>query len=420
MKAKQIKEFFDALNYITTEKGVQIDSLIKKLENAIILAVRKQYGKVEKIDVIIDPKNLNFDVSFSKLVVENVKNPANEILLEDALKINSGAKLGEYVKIDVDAKKIGRLAAQAAKQQILQGIREIERENVIEKIGDKIGRILTVKVEMLDPVFGNVIFKIDDSEVILFKNQQLINDNFAVGDLVKVYAIEVDSSSSGSLIKISRTHPNFVKSLFELEVPEIEEGKVIIKKVARQAGIRTKIAVYCEDENLDAVGCCIGSKGARIEAVVEELNGEKIDIINYSEDEKEFVRAALAPAEAKFVEIKEVKGLEKVAYVGVLSSQISLAIGVSGLNVKLAAMLVGCKIDVNSSDGLSKEDFKMLVENKFNERIAKYSQKGEEKKEFKTKEEVEEEEDIHALEVEKMLREAEKNAKLWEWKKSSC
>lgn len=412
MKAKQIKEFFDALNYITTEKGVQIDSLIKKLENAIILAVRKQYGKIEKIDVIIDPKNLNFDVSFSKLVVENVKNSANEILLEDALKINAGAKLGEYVKIDVDAKKIGRLAAQAAKQQILQGIREIERENVIEKIGDKIGRILTVKVEMLDPVFGNVIFKIDDSEVILFKNQQLINDNFAVGDLVKVYAIEVDSSSSGSLIKISRTHPNFVKSLFELEVPEIEEGKVIIKKVARQAGIRTKIAVYCEDENLDAVGCCIGSKGARIEAVVEELNGEKIDIINYSEDEKEFVRAALAPAEAKFVEIKEVKGLEKVAYVGVLSSQISLAIGVSGLNVKLAAMLVGCKIDVNPSDGLSKEDFKMLVENKFNERIAKYSQKGEEKKEFKTKEEVEEEEDIHALEVEKMLREAEKNAKL--------
>lgn len=195
-------------------------------------------------------------------------------------------------------------------------------------------------------------------------------------------------------------------------MPEIEEGKVIIKKVARQAGIRTKIAVYCEDENLDAVGCCIGSKGARIEAVVEELNGEKIDIINYSEDEKEFVRAALAPAEAKFVEIKEVKGLEKVAYVGVLSSQISLAIGVSGLNVKLAAMLVGCKIDVNPSDGLSKEDFKMLVENKFNERIAKYSQKGEEKKEFKTKEEVEEEEDIHALEVEKMLREAEKNAKL--------
>lgn len=212
MKAKQIKEFFDALNYITTEKGVQIDSLIKKLENAIILAVRKQYGKIEKIDVIIDPKNLNFDVSFSKLVVENVKNSANEILLEDALKINAGAKLGEYVKIDVDAKKIGRLAAQAAKQQILQGIREIERENVIEKIGDKIGRILTVKVEMLDPVFGNVIFKIDDSEVILFKNQQLINDNFAVGDLVKVYAIEVDSSSSGSLIKISRTHPNFVRA----------------------------------------------------------------------------------------------------------------------------------------------------------------------------------------------------------------
>ncbi len=411
MKAKQTKEFFDALNYITTEKGVQPDSLIKKLENAIILAVKKQYGKVEKIDVVIDPKKLNFNVSFSKLIVQNIKNPANEILLEDALKIRSDAKLGEYVKIYVDAKKIGRLAAQAAKQQIMQGIREIERENVIEKIGDKIGRILTVKVEMLDPVFGNVIFKIDDSEVILFKNQQLINDNFSVGDLVKVYAIELDSSSSGSLIKISRTHPNFVKGLFELEVPEIEEGKVKINKVARQAGIRTKIAVSCEDENIDAVGCCIGSKGTRIESVVEELNGEKIDIINYSEDEKEFVKAALAPAEVKFVEIKEVKGLEKVAYVGVLSSQISLAIGASGLNVKLAAMLVGFKIDVNSSDGLSKEEFKKIAQKKFDERINKYTQNAEEKKELKTKEEIDEEEDIHALEVEKMLREAEKNAK---------
>lgn len=411
MKAKQTKEFFDALNYITTEKGVQPDSLIKKLENAIILAVKKQYGKVEKIDVVIDPKKLNFNVSFSKLIVQNIKNPANEILLEDALKIRSDAKLGEYVKIYVDAKKIGRLAAQAAKQQIMQGIREIERENVIEKIGDKIGRILTVKVEMLDPVFGNVIFKIDDSEVILFKNQQLINDNFSVGDLVKVYAIELDSSSSGSLIKISRTHPNFVKGLFELEVPEIEEGKVKINKVARQAGIRTKIAVSCEDENIDAVGCCIGSKGTRIESVVEELNGEKIDIINYSEDEKEFVKAALAPAEVKFVEIKEVKGLEKVAYVGVLSSQISLAIGASGLNVKLAAMLVGFKIDVNSSDGLSKEEFKTIAQKKFDERINKYTQNAEEKKELKTREEIEEEEDIHALEVEKMLREAEKNAK---------
>ena len=411
MKAKQTKEFFEALDYIKTEKGVSISSLVKKLENAIVLAVRKQYGKIEKINVLIDIENLNFNVSFSKLVVQEVKNSANEILLEDALKINSKAKLGEYVKIDVDAKKIGRLAAQAAKQQIMQGIREIERENVIEKIGDKIGRILTVKVEMVDPVFGNVIFKIDDSEVILFKNQQLINDNFAVGDLVKVYAIEVDSSSSGSLIKISRTHPNFVKSLFELEIPEIEEGKVKIKRVSRQAGIRTKLAVYCEDENLDAVGCCIGSKGTRIESVVEELNGEKIDIINYSEDEKEFVKAALAPAEVKFVEIKEVKGLEKVAYVGVLSSQISLAIGASGLNVKLAAMLVGFKIDVNPSDNLSKEEFKTIAQNKFEERIKKYSQKSEVKKEFKTKEEIEEEEDIHALEVEKMLREAEKNAK---------
>ena len=411
MQTKKSKEFFEALEYIATEKGVEIDSLVKKLENAIILAVKKQYGVVDNINVVIDPENCMFDVFFTKLVVDTVKNPSTEISLEEALKYDKKAKIGQNIEIDVDSRKIGRLAAQAAKQQIMQGIREIERDSVIEKVGDKIGRILTVKVEMIDPIFKNVIFKIDDSEVILFKNQQLFNDNFVVGEMVKVYAIEVDSSGSGSLIKISRTHPNFVKGLFELEVPEIEEGKVKINKVARQAGIRTKIAVSCEDENIDAVGCCIGSKGTRIESVVEELNGEKIDIINYSEDEKEFVKAALAPAEVKFVEIKEVKGLEKVAYVGVLSSQISLAIGASGLNVKLAAMLVGFKIDVNSSDGLSKEEFKTIAQKKFDERINKYTQNAEEKKELKTREEIEEEEDIHALEVEKMLREAEKNAK---------
>ena len=214
MKSKQEKEFFDALNYIATEKGVDVNSLIAKLENAIILAVRKQYGRVDKINVVIDNKNFNFNVSFFKLVVEVVKNKNNEISLEDAKEIDAGAKIGEYVEINVDAKKIGRLAAQAAKQQIMQGIREIERENVIEKIFDKIGRIITVKVEMVDPVFGNVIFKIDGNEVILFKNQQLPNDVFGVGDMVKVYAVDVESKNADSLIKVSRTHPNFVKSIF--------------------------------------------------------------------------------------------------------------------------------------------------------------------------------------------------------------
>lgn len=407
MKTKQTKEFFEALNYITTEKGVSISSLVKKLENAIVLAVRKQYGKIEKINVLIDIENLNFDVSFSKMVVEEVKNPLNEILLEEALKINKRAKVGEYVEIEVDSKQIGRLAAQAAKQQIMQGIKEIERENVLEKVGDKIGRILTVKVEMIDPVFSNVVFKIDDSEVILFKNQQLLNDSFKVGDMVKVYAIEVDSSGSGSLIKISRTHPNFVKSLFELEVPEIEEGKVIIKRVARQAGIRTKIAVYSEDENIDAVGCCIGSRGGRIESIVSELNGEKIDIVKYSNDPKEFIRAALSPAKVLEIEILEIEGVEKIAYVSVPGNQISLAIGANGLNVKLAAMLTGYKIDISPENSLGVEGFKSTVQEKYQERLKKLSQTERPPViEKKTQKEIDEEDDIHSLEVEKMLRDS--------------
>ena len=170
MKAKQAKEFFEALNYISAEKGLNSSSLIKKLEKAIVLAVKKQYGKVEDINVDIDEKNLNFNVSFKKMVVDVVKNSSNEILLEDALKYNKKAKIGEPIEIKVDATQIGRLAAQAAKQQIMQGIKDIERENVLEKIGDKIGRILTAKVDVIDPVFGNVIFKIDDSDVVLYKN----------------------------------------------------------------------------------------------------------------------------------------------------------------------------------------------------------------------------------------------------------
>lgn len=412
MSTKQEKEFFEALSYISTEKGVDVSSIVKKLESAIILAVRKQYGGVDKINVVIDTKNLNFNVSFSKLVVEDVKNPLNEISLQDAKSIYKYAKIGEYIEIDVDSKRIGRLAAQAAKQQIMQGIREVERENILEKMGGKVGRILTAQVEMIDPVFGNVVFKIDGNEVILFKNQQLLSDNFSVGDMVKVYAIEVDFSGSGSLIKISRTHPDFVKKLFELEVPEIEEGKIEIKRVARQPGVRSKIAVCSYDENLDPIGCCIGSKGMRIESVMSELNGEKIDMVKYSDDEKKFVASALSPASVTEVEILKIEGVEKIAYVSVPASQTSLAIGVNGVNVKLAAMLTGFKIDISTQNVLGVEGFKSTVQEKLKSRLKKLSDVKITKWPKKSKEEIDEEEDIHALEVERMLRECDKVKKV--------
>ena len=279
MNAKEAKEFFEALNFISAEKGIDPDVLAEKLQSAITLAVRKQYHGASRINIVMDPLKSRFKVSFSKLVVEEVRDPVNEISLEAALAHSKKARVGDLVEIKVDSKHIGRIAAQAAKQQIMQIIRDVEKETITEKMGDKVGDIILAKVERVDPVSQNVILKIDGSEVALPRSKQLYNDEFFPGDIAKVYVVYLSSGDSQSPLKISRTHPNFVRRLFELEVPEISDGKIEIKKVAREAGVRSKVAVYSNDPNLEPVGCCIGNRGIRINSVVSQLAGEKIDVI---------------------------------------------------------------------------------------------------------------------------------------------
>lgn len=409
MVSRHVKEFFEALKLISTEKGVDLQNLVEKLKSAIALAVRKQYFGVNKINVLIDVENLIFKVSFFKMVVANVKNFANEISLDDALKISKKAKLGETLEIEVDSKQIGRLAAGAAKQQIMQGIREIEKENIVHRMGGRVGTLVTAPVEIVESHSGNVVLKIEDGDVVLFKNSQLPGDDFKVGDLVKVYAVNLDASGKGSWLKVSRTHPDFVRKLFEVEVPEIEDGKIEIKNIAREAGVRTKIAVATNDGNLEPVGSCIGNKGTRIGKIIEELNGEKIDVIKFSENLSEFVGFALLPANILGVEIFEDPGVGRIAFVVVETSQISLAIGKRGLNVKLAALLTGVKIEIIPADGVNSVDF--LIEQRKREKLEELHKEevlSEQVLEVKTQEELIEEEDIHNFEVSQMIEQQQK------------
>ncbi len=412
MNIKESREFFEALEFISNEKGINSEVLAEKLKSAITLAVRKQYHGVDNINVVMDSEKCKFNVSFSKLVVDEVHDPSNEILLEAALAYSKRARVGELVEIKVDSKHIGRIAAQAAKQQIMQIIRDAEKESLTEKMGDKVGDIITATVERVDPISQNAILKLDNNEIVLFRGKQLPNDDFQPGDIIKVYAVYVSSESKGSPLKISRTHPNFIKKLFELEVPEISEGKIEIKKVAREAGVRTKIAVSTNDPNLEPVGCCIGNKGIRVGAIVSELGGEKIDIINYSDDPKKFVVEALSPARVSDIEILDEPNMEKVAFVSVPETQISLAIGNRGLNAKLAAMITGFKIDISPESGFYGEDSNNTLKEKLMARLKQQTQKQKEKaaklkQTEKSPEELIEESDIHALEVELMLDEME-------------
>ncbi len=416
MNAKEAKEFFEALNFISAEKGIDPDVLAEKLQSAITLAVRKQYHGASRINIVMDPLKSRFKVSFSKLVVEEVGDPVNEISLEAALAHSKKARVGDLVEIKVDSKHIGRIAAQAAKQQIMQIIRDVEKETITEKMGDKVGDIILARVERVDPVSQNVVLKIDGSEVALPRSKQLYNDEFFPGDIAKVYVVYLSSGDSQSPLKISRTHPNFVRRLFELEVPEISDGKIEIKKVAREAGVRSKVAVYSNDPNLEPVGCCIGNRGIRINSVVSQLAGEKIDVIRYSDDPKEFVSQALLPAKVLEVEILDEPNLEKVAFVSVPEDQISLAIGNHGLNAKLAAMITGFKIDINPQSGFYGEDSSPSLKQKLQARLQQQLEKQNQKKKksqerpLLSPEELVEEADIHAFEVEAMLEE-ERNSR---------
>ena len=341
-------EFFDAIEEIEKEKNIPREYMYDKINQAMMAAFRKdnpEYGDNVVISMNEDKKKIEMYVE--KTVVEEVEDSTCEISLERAMEYSKRTKLGAIVKIPVDTKKFGRIAAQAAKQVIIQGIREAERGIIYEEFTSKEHEILTGVVSRIDPRTGAVSIKISSNseftEALLTANEQMVTENLSEGDRVKVYVVEVRNSTRGPQVLISRTHPGLVKRLFELEVPEIFDGTVEIKSIAREAGSRTKMAVWSNDSEVDPIGACVGPKGGRVANVVDELGGEKIDIIKYSESPEEYIAAALSPAEVVSVTLLD-EG--KSCSVVVPESQLSLAIGKEGQNVRLAAKLTGYKIDI--------------------------------------------------------------------------
>ncbi len=347
-------EFFEALRLLEKEKGIDGAYLLEKIQAAIVLAVKKDFGGKENIVVKTDPATGEFAVSLFKRVVDEVEDPDEEMLPEEAVKYKKTAKVGDTVEIKLETRQFGRIAAQTAKHVIRQGIREAERGQKFLEFQRHNQELVTALVSRVDPRTGAATVEIGKSEAVLPKTEQVGDEELREGMRVKVYVVDVKDTEKGPRVLISRTHPGLVKRLFEMQVPEIYDGTVEIKAVSREAGSRTKMAVLAHDENVDAVGACIGAKGARVAEIVEELGGEKIDIIEYSEEPEKFIAAALAPAKVVGVEV-DPEGA-KACRVTVPDGQLSLAIGNKGQNARLAARLTGWKIDIRPESGFYGED----------------------------------------------------------------
>ena len=347
-------EFFEALKLLEKEKGIPGEYLLEKIRAAIIIAVKRDFGGKENISVIMDPATNEFSVSLFKRIVDEVEDPDEEILPEEAAKYTKKPLVGETVEIPLETKQFGRIAAQTAKHVIRQGIREAERGQQMQEFQRRNQELVTALVTRVDPKTGAATLEIGKAESVLPKSEQIGDEELHEGDRVKVYVVDVREGEKGPRALISRTHPGLVKRLFEMEVPEIFNGVVEIKAVSREAGSRTKLAVLSHDENVDAVGACIGPRGARVNGIVEELGGEKIDIIEYSEDPAKFIAAALSPAKVLSVEV-DPDGA-KACRVTVPDAQLSLAIGNKGQNARLAAKLTGWKIDIRPESGFYGED----------------------------------------------------------------
>ncbi len=341
-------EFFEAIEDIEKEKGIPRSYMYDKIRQAMLTAFRRDNPECEdNVEVILDEEKKRIEMNVMKNVVEEVEDPSHEINLEAAKKVSRRAKLGDVLAIPVETKKFGRIAAQSAKQVIIQGIREAERGIIYEEFTSKEHEILTGVVSHIEPRNGAVSIRISSNseftEAMLAPNECIKGENLTEGDRIKVYVVEVRNSTRGPQVLISRTHPGLVKRLFELEVPEIFDGTVEIKSIAREAGSRTKMAVWSSDPNVDPIGSCVGPRGGRVASIVNELGGEKIDIVNYSENPEEYIAAALSPSEVLSVTMLE-DG--KSCRVIVPDNQLSLAIGKEGQNARLAAKLTGYKIDI--------------------------------------------------------------------------
>jgi len=350
MKAIDMKELIIAMKELEDERGIKKEYLIESLEMALVTAYKKNFDSADNVKVVIDRETGETHVYSSKMVVEAAKDECFEISLEDARKKSKKYEIGDVVDIEIVPKNFGRIAAQTAKQVVVQKIREAEREIVYTEFNDKKGEIVTGIIQKND---GNtVVLDLGKLEGVMPLKEQIPTETYNVNDKIRGYVLEVEKGIKGNpQVIVSRSHPDFVRRLFEFEIPEIYEGLIEIKNISRDAGSRSKVAVYSTNENIDPVGSCVGQKGVRIQNIINELHGEKIDVIEWDEDPAVFIAAALLPAQVLAVDIKEE---EKFAQVIVPDDQLSLAIGKSGQNARLAARLTNWKVDIKSESQFRK------------------------------------------------------------------
>lgn len=344
-------ELVRLLEEIEKEKGISRDVIIEALSGALLSAYKKNFGAVQNAKVIIDEDTGVIKVYARKDVVEEVEDRECQISVEDAKRVDEKYEAGDILETEVTPNAFGRIAAQTARQVVLQRIREAEREKAFDAFSDRENDIMTATVRKIDR--RNIMLELGDTESVLMPNEQVKNDNYKVGAKYKVFVVEVANSVKGVHLVVSRSHPGLVRRLFELEVPEIRQGVIEIKGLTREPGSRSKIAVASSQPNVDPVGTCIGPKGMRVQAVIDELRGEKIDIVRYSDNPAEYVTQALSPATVLSIEVDEQK---KMCSVVVPADQLSLAIGKEGQNARLAARLTGWKIDLKPDNAVENEE----------------------------------------------------------------
>lgn len=362
MKNVDVKELIAVMDELEKERGISKDYLVEALEEALVKAYKQNFDVeegVENVKVTIDKITGEMHVYSAKEVVEELPVPELEISLEDARKIDKNYNVGDIVNVEIKPKDFGRIAAQKAKQVVVQKIREAEKEMVFTEFNDKKGEIVSGLIQKADGKI--VVMDLGKLEGVMPLKEQIPTETYRVNDKIRGYVLEVEKGLKGTpQVIVSRSHPDFVRKLFEFEIPEIYEGLIEIKSVSRDAGSRSKVAVYSRDENIDPVGSCVGQKGVRIQNIINELNGEKIDVIEWNEDPAIYIAAALLPAQVMAVDVKEE---EKFAQVIVPDDQLSLAIGKSGQNARLAARLTNWKIDIKSESQIREILLNQMQEN---------------------------------------------------------
>ena len=343
------KDFFQALDELETQKRINKEQFIETLESALTSAYKKMYGEAKSAMVKLNPEKCTIKIYSYKTVVQEVEDFDKEISLEEARKIKKSYQIGDTVAEEESTKEFGRIAAQTAKQVVMQRLKEMERQIAVSELAEKEDELLTSVVKRIDNGTVYVTIAGSHTEGVMLENDQIPGEKFNIGDRIKVYVRKIQDSFKGPQIQVTRANLGFVRKLFELEIPEIQTGEVVIKNIAREPGSRTKVSLYTEKPNLDAVGACVGNRGIRINTITSEMNNEKIDLVLYSEDPLEYIARALSPAKVLSVETNDSL---KVSQVIVPDDKLSLAIGKNGQNVRLAAKLTGWKIDVKSESNV--------------------------------------------------------------------